>query len=328
MATPRRDTRGSRSDPALTRNRRPPETRQAGTPGSRSGSISVEVRGAEPGHQVRGRPPMSLQRRRGSFTFWCRCTRRDTVRIEEAPCTAPFAAPVRPLPSPWPWRATLVVPGAAFAGTTEPTRSPTTGTHEHQHAADDGRPSSTTSTTTTADHRHQRRRRTESSTTSTTPPPRHDDDRVDSRRPPRRPRPRPRRRSGCRSAPAPPCGPPSCRVTARTRPRYAAGFIVRTLAARDDHYNYPASTFFDGGNTIDAILALDGGGRRARPGATPPPTTSPRTSTTTSATPTRPAHPPRDLRRPARQAPRRRGRPGRRPHRLRRPGPGRRASRA
>jgi hypothetical protein len=33
---------------------------------------------------------------------------------------------------------------------------------------------------------------------------------------------------------------------------------VRTLAARGDHYNYPASTFFDGGNTIDAILALDG----------------------------------------------------------------------
>jgi hypothetical protein len=41
---------------------------------------------------------------------------------------------------------------------------------------------------------------------------------------------------------------------------YAAGFVARTLAARDDHYNYPASTFFDGGNTIDAILALDGAG--------------------------------------------------------------------
>lgn len=41
---------------------------------------------------------------------------------------------------------------------------------------------------------------------------------------------------------------------------YAAGFIVRTLATRGDHYNYPASTFFDGGNTIDAILGLDGAG--------------------------------------------------------------------
>jgi hypothetical protein len=33
--------------------------------------------------------------------------------------------------------------------------------------------------------------------------------------------------------------------------------MVRTLDARGDHYNYPASTFFDGGNTIDAILGLD-----------------------------------------------------------------------
>lgn len=35
---------------------------------------------------------------------------------------------------------------------------------------------------------------------------------------------------------------------------------MRTLASRGDHYNYPASTFFDGGNTIDAILGLDGAG--------------------------------------------------------------------
>ena len=39
---------------------------------------------------------------------------------------------------------------------------------------------------------------------------------------------------------------------------YAGGFIARTLAANGNHYNYPASTFFDGGNTIDAVLALDG----------------------------------------------------------------------
>ena len=39
---------------------------------------------------------------------------------------------------------------------------------------------------------------------------------------------------------------------------YAGGFIVRTLAANGNHYNYPASTFFDGGNTIDAVLGLDG----------------------------------------------------------------------
>ena len=41
---------------------------------------------------------------------------------------------------------------------------------------------------------------------------------------------------------------------------YAAGFMVRTLAARGHHYNYPGSTFFDGGNTIDAVLGLDGAG--------------------------------------------------------------------
>jgi hypothetical protein len=36
--------------------------------------------------------------------------------------------------------------------------------------------------------------------------------------------------------------------------------MVRTLAANGDHYNYPSSTFPDGGNTIDAILGLDGAG--------------------------------------------------------------------
>jgi len=34
--------------------------------------------------------------------------------------------------------------------------------------------------------------------------------------------------------------------------------MVRTLAANDDHYNYPNSDYFDGGNTIDAVLGLDG----------------------------------------------------------------------
>ncbi|NYG08040.1 hypothetical protein BJ986_002527 [Phycicoccus badiiscoriae] len=48
--------------------------------------------------------------------------------------------------------------------------------------------------------------------------------------------------------------------TPSTKAGYAAGFIARTLAARADHYNYPASTYFDGGNTIDAVLGLDGAG--------------------------------------------------------------------
>ena len=36
----------------------------------------------------------------------------------------------------------------------------------------------------------------------------------------------------------------------------AAAFIARTLADGDDHYVYPNSTFLDGGNTIDAVIAL------------------------------------------------------------------------
>lgn len=37
-----------------------------------------------------------------------------------------------------------------------------------------------------------------------------------------------------------------------------ARFVVDTLAAGDDHYVYPGGDYFDGGNTIDAIIALDG----------------------------------------------------------------------
>lgn len=43
----------------------------------------------------------------------------------------------------------------------------------------------------------------------------------------------------------------------------AADFVARTLAAGDDHYVYPDSTYFDGGNTIDAIIALAGSGTGA-----------------------------------------------------------------
>ncbi len=49
----------------------------------------------------------------------------------------------------------------------------------------------------------------------------------------------------------------------------AAGFIARTLAAGGDHYVYPNSTFFDGGNTIDAFIALSAVGTEpAQAGAT------------------------------------------------------------
>lgn len=71
------------------------------------------------------------------------------------------------------------------------------------------------------------------------------------------------------SAPAPSTSAPQPTVAGGARERTAlvadaaspeseaaAAFIARTLADGDDHYVYPGSTFFDGGNTIDAIIAL------------------------------------------------------------------------
>ena len=54
----------------------------------------------------------------------------------------------------------------------------------------------------------------------------------------------------------------------RGRPPRPA-FIARTLADGGDHYVYPGGTFFDGGNTIDAILALTRSAP-SRPSPTPP----------------------------------------------------------
>ena len=65
---------------------------------------------------------------------------------------------------------------------------------------------------------------------------------------------------------------------------YAADFIARTLADGDDHYVYPDSGgFLDGGNTIDAILALRRRPAPARPRRTPRSPTSRTTSATTWA---------------------------------------------
>jgi LPXTG-motif cell wall-anchored protein len=49
---------------------------------------------------------------------------------------------------------------------------------------------------------------------------------------------------------------PALALAAGTEDTAAAAFITRTLAAGGDHYVYPNSTFFDGGNTIDAFIAL------------------------------------------------------------------------
>ncbi len=67
------------------------------------------------------------------------------------------------------------------------------------------------------------------------------------------------------SAPAPSASPsasastapdPAVAAIAGAEDTAAAAFIAGTLAAGGDHYVYPGGTFFDGGNTIDAILAL------------------------------------------------------------------------
>ncbi|KRF24475.1 prenyltransferase/squalene oxidase repeat-containing protein [Phycicoccus sp. Soil803] len=154
--------------------------------------------------------------------------------------------------------ATLVVPGAAFAGTTEPTGTSTGSTSTTT-------PSTTTTTatesptTTTPPTTGTATTSTESSTTSTTPPPA-------TTTTASKPKTAAKAKAPAASKERMPFGASSSMRAALVpgdssdQAAYAAGFVVRTLAARDDHYNYPASTFFDGGNTIDAILALDGAG--------------------------------------------------------------------
>jgi hypothetical protein len=160
----------------------------------------------------------------------------------------------------------LVLPGAAFAGTTEPTPV-TTGTTSTGTSTTTPPTGSATSPATTSTP-------TSSETTTTTPTagePTAEPSTMSSTTTP-----------STTTAPSGPTGPASKSKlaapleqvpfgaphqlaalvpgTPSQQAGYAAGFIVRTLAARDDHYNYPASAFFDGGNTIDAILGLDGAG--------------------------------------------------------------------
>ena len=158
--------------------------------------------------------------------------------------------------------ATLVVPGAAFAGTTEPTgtttasSSPTTSSSATTTTATDSSTTSTTTTTTGTATTSS----TESSTTTTTPPV------TTTTTTPSKPKAAARAKAPAGSKERMPFGASSSLRAALVpgdssdQAAYAAGFVVRTLAARGDHYNYPASTFFDGGNTIDAVLALDGAG--------------------------------------------------------------------
>ena len=139
----------------------------------------------------------------------------------------------------------LLAPGAALAATTEPPVTTTTAASTPTASTGSTTPSGTTSSSTTP------------SGTTTTVPPTVTSTTVTSTT-----------GTTASNTTAPTTKPPTT-TTDASRARIAAAavavpesqaaadFIARTLAAADDHYVYPGSTYFDGGNTIDAILALD-----------------------------------------------------------------------
>jgi hypothetical protein len=159
----------------------------------------------------------------------------------------------------------LVLPGAAFAGTTEPTPVTTTSTSTGTGTGTTGEPTGSTTTTATTS--------TTTSSGPTTTTPGTGTTTTDSSTPSPSPTTAAPSAPSTTAAPKPKPATPLKQIPfgahsglrasllpgdSSNRAGYAAGFMVRTLAARGDHYNYPASTFFDGGNTIDAILGLDG----------------------------------------------------------------------
>ena len=161
----------------------------------------------------------------------------------------------------------LLAPGTALAGTTEPT--PTTTTPVTTTATTTTSPDPTqTSTTTTADPSTTTESTTGSSTTAppssttVTAPPSSTTSATTSAT-----KSSTALRSAARAAgPTVPFGGPASRLAAvlpggsPAQAGYAGGFMVRTLAARADHYTYPGGSFPDVGNTIDAVLGLDGAG--------------------------------------------------------------------
>jgi hypothetical protein len=155
---------------------------------------------------------------------------------------------------------TLVVPGAALATTTQPTPTttstpvPTTTTSSTTTSAATSPPPTTSTTatdqTTAATSATTASDPTQSPSTTTDAPSKAAGSAT-------------ARKLAASSAQVPFGARSSLRAAlvpgeSRKQARQAGGFIVRTLKARGNHYNYPASTFFDGGNTIDAVLALDG----------------------------------------------------------------------
>ena len=164
--------------------------------------------------------------------------------------------------------ASLVVPGTAFAATTDPTTTPVTTTPPSTSTTSGT--SSTGTTTGTSTTSGPTASGSTTSPSSTTAPPTTASTTTSSTT---TAAPKVRARSASPSASVDTAagktvpfglasGAGSARVAGGTAEQagYAAGFMVRTLAGNEDHYNYPGGESFDGGNTVDAILGLDGAG--------------------------------------------------------------------
>lgn len=149
--------------------------------------------------------------------------------------------------------ATLVVPGAAFAGTTVPTPVTTTGTST---TGTNTTTSPTTGTGTTTSTESSTSSSSSSSTSSATRP---TTTAPTTTAPTTAATTAKRSASSAKSAAA----PAAAAAAAVPESDAAAAFIASTLKAGGDHYVYPDFDFFDGGNTIDAILALDAVGTQS-----------------------------------------------------------------
>ena len=167
--------------------------------------------------------------------------------------------------------ATLVVPGAAFAGTTEPTgttatTSTTSATPPPATTTTTASDPATTSTTTPPPATTSTDPASTSTTSSTTSPTTPSTTSAPTKAAARAKTSVTAKTSAASTALVPFGAPSSLRAAlvpgdSSDQAAYAGGFLVRTLADGADHYVFPESGGFpDPGNTIDGILGLDGAG--------------------------------------------------------------------
>lgn len=155
----------------------------------------------------------------------------------------------------------VLAPGAALAATTEPPVTTTTTAPTPTESTGSTSPSGTTSSSTTPPGTTTTGTAVPPTVTATTGTTVSGTAALTTSPPTTTAAPTARIAAAATSSEQVPFGAVAARIAPGTpveQAGYAGGFIVRTLAARGDHYNYPSSTIFDGGNTIDAVLALDG----------------------------------------------------------------------